>query len=69
MKGVVQNMGNIANAKMWIKNSYLWGLLKKGKNKWKHYQSRISPKGLDALRLLYAQYYEECKVNDNMILY
>lgn len=69
MKGVVQNMGNRTNAKTWIKNSYLWNLLKRGKNKWKHYQSRISPKGLDALRVLYAQYYQECNVDENMILY
>lgn len=69
MKGVVQNMGNRTNVKTWIKNSYLWNLLRKGKDKWKHYQSRISPKGLDALRVLYAQYYQECNVDENMILY
>lgn len=69
MKGVVQNMGNITNAKTWIKSGHLWNLLRKGKDKWKHYQSRISPKGLDALRLLYAQYYQECNLDENMILY
>lgn len=69
MKGVVQNMGNRTNVKTWIKNSYLWNLLRKGKDKWKHYQSRISPKGLDALRVIYAQYYQECNVDENMILY
>lgn len=54
---------------MQIKDSKIWGVLRKSKAKWKHYQARLSPKGMDLLRLIYAQCYMECKTENNMILY
>ena len=59
----------VLDLKEWVKTSSLGNVFRKGKHAIQRYKSRISPKGMDALRLAYAKYYEECSVDNSIILY
>ena len=52
-----------------VSTSKTYDVLRKVKAKVQKYKSRISPKGMDAIRLSYAGYYDKCPVFKNIILY
>lgn len=52
-----------------VSSSKTYDVLRKIKSKIQKYKGRMFPKGMDAIRLMYAGYYEKCPVFKNIILY